>query len=609
MRSFKDVLRQRASERPDDAVFGQWGEGKVDSWLSYGELDTRARAIAARLQGSTTPGARVLLLYPPGMDYIAAFYGCLYANVIAVPAYPPDPGRLDRTLPRLRAVIADAQATIVLTTRALCSMFSAVSAHAPDLARLTWLSSDDAADAASWRDFQGRDDSIAFLQYTSGSTGSPKGVMITHRNLFANSDVIRTVAGYSRDTRMVTWLPPYHDMGLIGSILQPVYTGFECVHMSPTQFLFKPLRWLEAITATRATTSGAPNFAFELCVSKVRPEQLERLDLRSWEHAYCSAEPIRAETLDRFARAFESCGFDRRAYYPCYGLAETTLVATGVKRRLGYRVHTNESASRTPVGGTGHLVTGGELAIVDPATRQRVADGTVGEIWLQSESIGAGYWNRPEETAATFAARLADGTGPFLRTGDLGFVTHGELFVTGRTKELILVRGRKHFPSDIETTIEAAQLRSAHHRAGGCAAFSLRIDGEDRLFVAVEVERRQNERRRGQMPQVERRRGSDRRARPFSYRGVSAELGAADLDPESIVRLVRNAVTQQHGVEPYGVFLLRPGSIPKTSSGKKQRVLCRDQLLHEGMGNNVLHTWCSTARPAPQSVFQDGHVA
>jgi acyl-CoA synthetase (AMP-forming)/AMP-acid ligase II len=605
-RSFKDVLRHRAAERPDEHVFGLWGEGKVDTWLSYAQLDSQARAIAARLQAASATGARVLLLYPPGLDYVAAFYGCLYAGVIAVPAYPPDPSRLDRTLPRLRAIVTDAQATIVLTTRALLDMFGALGEHAPDLTRLTWIASDDATPADDWTDHDGHPDDVAFLQYTSGSTGSPKGVKVTHRNLFANSEVIRDVSGYSRDTRMVTWLPPYHDMGLIGSILQPVYTGFSCVHMSPTQFLFKPLRWLEAISATRATTSGAPNFAFELCVAKVRPEQKQALDLSSWEHAYCSAEPVRVDTLERFARAFEGCGFQSRAYYPCYGLAEGTLVVTGVDKGAGYTAHASPATSGKPVVSMGRLVTGGELLIVDPARLAALPDGQVGEIWVQSDCIAAGYWNRPEDTQAIFGAHLGDGRGPFLRTGDLGFVVHGELFVTGRMKELILVRGRKHFPSDIETTIEAAQWSSVHHRAGGTAAFSLEVDGEERLYVAIEIERRQSERRRGSGVEIERRRGADRRSRPFNYRR-EPQGGDVGPDPDVIVRMVRTAITSQHGVEPYGVFLLRPGSIPKTSSGKKQRVLCRHQLLRTDAHANVLHAWFAAAPRA--SALQDGRLS
>jgi acyl-CoA synthetase (AMP-forming)/AMP-acid ligase II len=610
VRSFKDILRNRAAECPDDPVFGQWGEGKVDAWISFSQLDTRARAIAARLQTANAAGARVLLLYPPGMEYIAAFYGCLYANVIAVPAYPPDPARLDRTLPRLRAIVADAQATIVLTTRALHAMFASVSEHAPDLARLRWVTSDDAQDAHAWRDFDGQEDDVAFLQYTSGSTGSPKGVTLTNRNLLANNQVIQHAHVYSRATRMVTWLPPYHDMGLIGSILQPVYTGFSCVHMSPTQFLFKPIRWLEAITATRATSSGAPNFAFDLCSAKVRSEQKAQLDLSSWDLAYCGAEPVRADTLERFAHSFAGCGFQKRAFYPCYGLAEGTLIVTGITKGSELQAEHAPGNGGPKVVSMGHLVTGGQMIIVQAGGGMRLPDGEIGEIWVASDSIARGYWNRPEETAEIFAAHLDDGSGPFLRTGDLGFVLGGELFVTGRKKELILVRGRKHFPSDIEATVEAAQWSSAHHRAGGCAAFSVQQDGEERLFVAVEIERRQSERRRGEGASPERRRGADRRARPFSYGrgGSAASASQADTDHEVIVKLVRTAVTAEHGIEPYGIFLLRPGSIPKTSSGKKQRVLLRERLLRSSVHRDVLNTW-SAAAPIAALAHHDDRVA
>ena len=619
LRSFKDALRQRAQDTPSAPVFGHWGEGKVDSWTSFLQLDGRARAIAAQLQARSHAGERALLLYPPGADYIAAFYGCIYANVIAVPAYPPDPSRLDRTLPRLRAIIKDAQATVVLTTRALLGLVAGVVKLAPELERLTWLASDEATAADDWREPDVASEDIAFLQYTSGSTGAPKGVQLTHANLLANNAVIRDSMRYSPETRMVTWLPPYHDMGLIGSILQPVFTGFSCLHMSPTQFLLRPLRWLQAITATRGTSAGAPNFAFDLCTAKVSSEQKAALDLSSWDLAYCGAEPVRAETLDRFAKAFAGCGFKRSAFYPCYGLAEGTLIVTGVEKGQGFQVSNGDARDGAHATvGMGRLVTDGELLIVDPTSKARVPDGRVGEIWVRSSSIATGYWNRPEETEQLFGAHTADGAGPFLRTGDLGFLTSGELYVTGRKKEIILVRGRKHYPTDLEATIEAAQWSSSHHRAGGSAAFSAVVDGEERLFVAVEVERRQAERRRGEPAQVERRRGTDRRARPFAYRrGTSHNDATATpraghatgaFEPERIVQAVRAAVTAQHGVEPYGVFLVRAGSIPKTSSGKKQRVSYRDQLLGGAATRDVLHTW-SGAAPAVAAPVEAAKVA
>ena len=582
MSSFVDVLRSRAQSEPDRPVFGMWGESDIEAWMTFGELDARARAIAVRLMEQVEPGERALLLYAPGFDYVAAFFGCLYAGVIAVPAYPPEPARLERTLPRLQAIIVDAQASTVLTTNALLSLVEEMAAFAPDLRRLRWMGTDTMQGVEGWRAPTLGPDHIAFLQYTSGSTGVPKGVMLSHANLLANSQAIQNAHEYTRESRKVTWLPPYHDMGLIGSILQPVYTGFSCVLLSPIKFLLKPLRWLQAISKTRGTAAGAPNFAFDLCARKVTPEQRQQLDLSSWDLAYCGAEPVRRDTLQRFAERFAESGFRATSFAPCYGLAEGTLIVTGVKKGTGFHVHESDVVS------VGRAVAGGEIAIVDPERQVRLDDGAVGEIWVHNESVARGYWNRPEETQATFGARLDGSSVPgWLRTGDLGFVEGGQLYVSGRLKELLIVRGQKHFPSDIEATIEQSQWEMSHFRPGGSAAVSLVVEGEERLFLIVEVERRQRERRRGGTADVERRNNRDRRRRPHSYRaGAEPSLFEAD----SVIRSLRSAVTARHGIEVFGVVLVRPGSIPKTTSGKKQRVACKKQFLAPG-APEVLHAW------------------
>ena len=592
--SLVDVLRDRAAAEPAGQAFGWWGERGIESSITYAALDEKARAIGAALQQKAAPRARALLLYPPGFDYVAAFYGCLYGNLIAVPAYPPEPSRLDRTLPRLRAIIADAQATVVLTSSALLAFVEPVLAHAPELGALTWIATDPLTDASGWSEPALTDEDLAFLQYTSGSTGAPKGVMLSHRNLLENSEVIRRAHDYHEHTRMVCWLPPYHDMGLIGSIIQPVYTGFPCTLMSPMTFLRRPLNWLQAITKIGATSSGAPNFAYDLCARKVSAEQREKLDLSTWDMAYCGAEPIRQDTLERFAATFAGCGFRRTAFYPCYGLAEGTLIATGVTKGTGYTVNADAGVS------SGRTVTGGDLAIVDPDRHARCAPGTIGEIWLRSPSVARGYWNRPDESKQTFGARIdGEDATDWLRTGDLGLVKHGELYVTGRLKELIIVRGLKHSPSDIEATIEQTQWDTPHFRPGGSVAFSAELAGDERLFLVVEVERRQRERRAGNAPSVERRRGADRRRRPFAYR---ADAEPVRFDPALVVRELRNAIATQHGVEVSGVFLTRPGAIPKTSSGKKQRVLCRTLFLGDTASPDLLHAWTTEPiQPATQT--------
>jgi acyl-CoA synthetase (AMP-forming)/AMP-acid ligase II len=593
LRTLHDALRLSADIHPDRRAFGVWGDRTETKWMSFGELDRSCRAAASQLQDRLPRDARVLLVFPPGLDFITAFYACSYAGLIAVPAYPPDPARLERTLPRLRAICADAGATAVLTTRAILERLAPVTRLVPELAGLHWVAIDDGGDADAWREPGTGSDDVAFLQYTSGSTGDPKGVVLTYGNLLHNAEAIRRAHRYSTDTRMVTWLPPYHDMGLIGSIVQPAYTGFSCLHMAPSQFLMKPLRWLEAITQEGGTSSGAPNFAYDLCAQKVTEEQKSRLDLSTWEVAYCGAELIRADTVARFSRAFASCGFKSRAWYPCYGLAEGTLIVTGIDKGAGVHARPFEGGAAVGVGG---LVTGGEMIIVDPATCARLPEGEVGEVWVQSGSIARGYWNRPADTEATFGARTADGAGPFLRTGDLGFLVGKELHITGRRKEMILVRGRKLYPTDIESTVEDLARGQHFYRAGGTVAFGGDLGGDERMFVAVEIERRQAPRRDGapaaaapqrDLPAGKDRRGPDRRRRPFDYR----DAPTAHQTLPDIARAVRAAVAAEHGVEPYGVYLLRPGSVPKTSSGKKQRVLLGRGLLAESLGKDVLFTW------------------
>jgi acyl-CoA synthetase (AMP-forming)/AMP-acid ligase II len=583
------VLQRRAREQPDTRAFGWWGEGEVESWLSYRELDERARTVAAALLASVQPGARALLVYPAGFDYLAAFFGCLYAGVVAVPVYPPDSIRLDRTLPRLQAIVADANAEVLLTNAAFARFAPAAAACAPEFGRLRWIATDALPCTSTSIGCLPSDPDLALLQYTSGSTGGPKGVALAHENLAANSAAIERAHGYDATSLMVAWVPPYHDMGLIGSIVVPVFVGFPCILMSPTAFLLRPVRWLEAIAATRATTSGGPNFAFELCTRKIRLEQRSKLDLSNWKLAYCGAEPVREETLRRFAETFAPCGFKPQAMYPCYGLAESTLMVCGVEHGTGASIldHVDGEASRRVVS-MGRPVGDLEVAIVDPQRLSRCADGEIGELWVRGASVARGYWNRPDDTAQTFGARLADGSGPYLRTGDLGFVHGGEVYVTGRIKELILVRGRKHFPSDLEATVERVQWNTLHHRPGGSAAFAEAAGGEERVVLVVEIERRQRERRAAASPAQERRRGNDRRRRPFAYRDAMESEG---LDYDAIVHALRQAVAAEHGVELYAVVLTRPGAIPKTSSGKKQRLACRHLALGGSGAELVLHTW------------------
>lgn len=554
--SFTDVVRRRVEEAPDEAPFTFLADGEHrEERLTWAQLDQRARAIAVALQELGARGEPVLLLHPPGLDYVAAVCGCLYAGAIAVPAYPPDPARLPRTLPRLRALIADAGARIALTTSLIRGMAVALSEQAPELGAIRWEASDevDGGMASIWRAPPLRHDSVALLQYTSGSTGAPRGVMLSHGNLLHNSRLIHHCFGHGPRSRGVIWLPPYHDMGLIGGVLQPLYGGFPVTLMSPLHFLERPLRWLRAVFRYQATTSGGPNFAYELCVRKIKPEEIEQLDLRSWDLAFNGAEPIRAETLERFAAAFGRAGFRREAFYPCYGLAEATLIASGGEKAAPAVVRTfrraalaegraepAEDGEVSALVGCGRSLPDQQIVIVEPETGAPCAPGIIGEIWLAGPSVAQGYWRSPEQTAQTFGACGPGGEGPFLRTGDLGFMDGEELFVAGRARDLLIIRGRNHYPQDIERTVEQSH---AAVRAGCCAALSVELDGEERLAVVAEIDPRRC------------------------------------ADPEEVLDAIRGAVAEEHDLAIHTAALVPPGGIPKTSSGKIQRRACREQLV------------------------------
>ncbi|MCA9970608.1 MAG: AMP-binding protein [Anaerolineales bacterium] len=578
--TFGELLRWRADTHPDRPLFTYLTNGEIETQqVTFAALDQRARMVAAHLQAHLQPGDRALLLYAPGIDYVVGFFGCLYAGVIAVPAYPPDPARLGRTLPRLRAIAADSGAGLVLTTRPIQQMGRMLMSQAPELAAIPWVTTDtlDPALAASWQPPAESRDTIAFLQYTSGSTRTPKGVILTHGNLLHNAWRTVEMMGATPDSVMVSWLPPYHDMGLIGMLLQPVYNGHPSYLMAPVDFLKKPLRWLRAVSKYRATWTGGPNFAFDLCVRKFRPEdEPEPLDLSSLKVLFNGAEPIRPETLDRFAETFAPYGFRREALYPCYGLAEGTLMASGAcvpelpatlqvdKNALGQdRVAPPESPeTAVSLAGSGRSLVDQTLAIVDPDTRRSCPPDAIGEIWLKGPSVAHGYWQLPQETAETFHAYLADsGDGPFLRTGDLGFLRDGELYVTGRRKDMIIVHGQNHYPQDIELSVEQAHPAL---RPGCGAAFSVDAAGEERLVVVQEV------------------------------------YAADNLDAEAIFRQVRNAVSEAHDLQLHEVVLIRPRSIFKTSSGKIQRFACRDAFLNGGL-EVVAQDSLETAAAAPEA--------
>ena len=574
--SLLDILSDRAKYQSEQQayIFLQNGETESGS-LTYGELDRQARAIAAEIQ--SWRGERALLIYPSGLEFITAFFGCLYAGVVAVPVYPP---RRNQNLSRLLSIVNDAQAKIALTTTSILADLGQRCEEQPDLAQLKLIATDILASNSQESAPQlVKPETLAFLQYTSGSTGTPKGVMVTHGNIIHNQQVIHQAFGHSEKSIVVGWLPLFHDMGLMGNVMQPMYLGIPCILMPPVAFLQQPIRWLQAISKYRATTSGGPNFAYDLCVKKVRPEELPNLDLSSWDLAFNGAEPIRAETLEQFERKFASCGFNYSAFYPCYGMAETTLFTTGgdkhqqpviqgvlaeeLEQHSVVETEILSPSSRVFVGcGRPYLNT--TVIIVNPESLISCKKGQVGEIWVSGESIAAGYWHRPETTKETFQAYLKDtGAGPFLRTGDLGFLQEGELFVTGRIKDVMIVRGQNYYPQDIEMTVQNSHIAL---RPNSGAAFTLEVKGEERLVIVQEIER--------------------------TY--------LRKLNVPEVLGEIIQAVTAQHGLQIYATALIKTGSIPKTSSGKIQRHACKVGFLDRSL--NVVEDWSED--PAQKAKFR-----
>lgn len=584
MKSLLTTLSNRAQYQTDQQAYIFLPNGETESGnLTYGELDRQARVIAAQIQ--SWRGERALLLYPSGTEFIAAFFGCLYAGVVAVPAYPP---HLNRPTPRLQAIVADAQPKIALTTSQILAQGDRLFTYTPELSAISWLATDtlDYALANDWQELLITSDTLAFLQYTSGSTSTPKGVMVTHGNLLHNQRLIQLGFEHNNRSVVVGWLPLFHDMGLIGNVLQPLYLGIPCILMPPLAFLQNPILWLKAISKYKATTSGGPNFAFELCLNKITDQQRETLDLSSWQVAFNGAEPVRAETLDRFIRTFAPCGFRPEVFYPCYGMAETTLIVSGGCQSNPPAIQTldgkaleqhrvlpvdrdvvNERSSiqtRSLVG-CGQPLENMQVVIAHPQNLTQCGSDEVGEIWVAGESVAQGYWNREEETEQTFQAYLQHtGAGPFFRTGDLGFFKNNELFITGRLKDLIIIRGRNHYPQDLERTVERSHLPL---QSNSVAAFSVDVADEERLVVVAEVQRSH----------------------------------LRHLDLEATIGAIRQAVAENHELQVYAVVLLKPGHLPKTSSGKIKRHACRATFLDRSwdpISSSILEAISSQEIPA-----------
>ena len=555
------ILDQRVSQTPEKLayIFLKDRENQEQT-ITYQQLSQISKRIAARLQTLIPSGARALLLYPQGLEFITAFLGCLSAGIVAVPAYPP---KRNQKNSRLIAIIEDCQPQIILTTSSLLDNIQPKIKDLLDLSITQFLAMDNLNDDESFEfhlpEISGN--TLAFLQYTSGSTGSPKGVMISHDNIARNSVYIQKAFQLTEKSVSVTWLPSFHDMGLIDGIIQPLYTGFLGVVMSPESFLKNPILWLQAITKYRATHSGGPNLGYELCVQRINSEQQKSLDLSSWVSAYNGAEPIRRKTLDNFINKFRSSGFRSQYFYPCYGMAEATLMISGgnIEDEPVYlNVQSDflennqiveaekDSENYQELVGCGQVWLDTEVKIIDPESCLECGENQVGEIWVSGASIAQGYWQQAEKTIATFQAKLANTTDErnFLRTGDRGFLRAGELFITGRIKDVIIIWGRNHYPQDIEYSVQHSHQAL---RLDCGAAFSIEIDNQEKLVIVQEVER--------------------------TY--------LSNLNANEVFFAIREAVALHHALQVYAIALIKPASIFKTSSGKIQRHACRHGFLTE----------------------------
>jgi acyl-CoA synthetase (AMP-forming)/AMP-acid ligase II len=591
-RTLTEILRERAALTPDARAYTFLDQGEREGRsLTWSALDRRSRAIGAAIGSAAPRGARVLVMFPPALDFVPAFFGVLAAGAIAVPTYPPAGSRVDRTVTRLRGMIRDAGIGLVVAPIAVRRRAAALEALVPELSAVEWLVPDEIPDATAdcWRDPRSGEHDVALLQYTSGSTAEPRGVMVSHANLVHNLAHSARLARHDARSVSVCWLPVNHDMGLIDGVLQPAFSGFPAWLMAPTAFLQRPARWLQAISLFRATHSGGPNFAYDLCVRRVRAEERPSLDLTSWAVAYNGSEPVRHGTLDAFLRAFAGCGFREEAFRPAFGLAESTLlVASSPRGTRPERIDLDAAAMARgevrpvapAVRGSTTLVASGVLdgesriSIVDPGSLRSVPADRIGEIWIAGRSVALGYWRRPLETAATFHARLPGCcAGPFLRSGDLGFVRDGRLFVTGRIKDVLIVRGLKHYPQDLELAAERAHPAL---RPGGCAAFALPRRDEEAVVVLAEIDPRTSDSRSTTIP-----------VGP-NFSSAEPNVGSA-----GVIAAIRRAIADTHHVAPAAIALVAAGSLPKTTSGKLQRYLCA-QAFAEGTIDIIEH-WSDDA--------------
>ena len=569
LKNIVDLVHLRAQQQPDVKAYtflADGGNAEVD--LSYSELHLRAIRIAGTLKSNgATPGTRALLLFSPGLDYICAFFGCLFAGVVAIPAYLPSHSR---HINRLNLVVNDASAEFALTTSDVLYRIRSMKNASGPLFQLNWIPIDNIdLESFAWTQPSACQEDIAFLQYTSGSTNTPKGVMVTHGNLLSNLRICNEVIRSSPTDIAVSWLPPYHDFGLIGGILCPLFVGYRCIFMAPIAFLAHPFRWLQAVSKYQATLTGAPNFAFALCVERISAEQRKLLDISKLRAVFNGAEPIRHSVLTAFSETFAECGFKPEAFLPAYGLAEATLMVSGRLPSSRGEALAHIRVSRTSLEqkivmrsttdtdqvlsvSVGPTVKDHEILIVDPQTRTKCAPDIVGEIWVRGPCVAKGYWGRSDETTDAFNAFIhGHDDGPYLRTGDLGFIVRGDLHIAGRLKDLVILRGRNFYPQDLEYTVENSH---PDLRAGGGAAFSVEVGDEEKLVIVSELEFR------------------------------------AEPDINDIANSILTAIADEYQIlDVVSIVLIKTATIPKTSSGKIQRNECRRQYLSSSL--TVIAQW------------------
>jgi acyl-CoA synthetase (AMP-forming)/AMP-acid ligase II len=547
------LLHERAGGHGSARLYTYLADGLEETRsLSFAGLLDEAQAVGAALQGRLQAGDRALILAEDPIEFIRAFMGCQLAGVIAVPVVPPFPSHGGARVATLRGLVAVCGARAILSGNPPDFRERLVGV-APELETTAWIAVDEihTARAAELRAPTMRPRDVSFLQYTSGSTSAPKGVVVTQDALLHNAALLYAIGSYGPEDRLVSWLPLYHDMGLTANVVLALYAGIEAILIPPVVFAQRPGRWLGAISRYGATVSGGPDFAYGHCVRRISAAEREALDLSSWRVAFCGGEPVRAQTLDAFVEAFGRQGFDSAAWVPGYGLAECVVMATAVQggggaARLSVESEPLRRGQVVPGAGQTLVGCGGELLhrrleIVDPGTGRPVDPGAIGEIWIGGPDVCAGYWQQPEQSAETFAARLTGGDETrFLRTGDLGFVHGGQLYVTGRQKDLVIVAGRNHYPDDLEATAVAAHAAVLE---GGCVAFAVERDGRESVVLVV---------------------------------SLVPERARAGVALERVATRVRAAVSLRHGIAVDEVVLVDRKAVPKTSSGKLRRGASRE---------------------------------